>query len=359
MSSAFLPAAPVSAGSPSASAGTFSAQSDVFAQILTWDEAFREFQIHLRATRAQKTQRYYEVQLRGLLRWAAQEQVPFSGFGKRHMDRYLVGRSEAGCAPLTLHHDAVCAKAFFRWCQRNDIISRSLLADYEIRRAPRPARYMPTDGDVQALLKAVPEFWNPAKNPSIRYTPLAKRVFHRDRNYALMLGLLDSASRIGEMLSLKVDDYRAKERQIVIRESKGREPRTLPVSAEWVEALNVWMRQRSKIMAGHEDEGWLFISEFGGRLDEGRFLKALKKVTSFAHVSEHITLHSLRRYSLNRLAKVNLLATQQIAGHKETRTTLLYTQLDADFLRGVHDTVGVVRGVLENRRVLNKRKRLV
>ena len=98
MSSAFLPAAPVSAGSPSASAGTFSAQSDVFAQVLTWGEAFREFQIHLRATRAQKTQRYYEVQLRGLLRWAAQEQVPFSGFGKRHMDRYLVGRSEAGCA---------------------------------------------------------------------------------------------------------------------------------------------------------------------------------------------------------------------------------------------------------------------
>lgn len=28
--------------------------------------------------------------------------------------------------------------------------------------------------------------------------------------------------------------------------------------------------------------------------------------------NEHITLHSLRRYSLNRLAKVNLLATQQI-----------------------------------------------
>ena len=352
MSSAFPPSTPVSAGS-------HSAYADVFSQTLTWDEAFREFRIHLQATRAQKTQRYYQVQLGGLIRWATQESVSFSGFGKRHMDRYLVGRAEAGCAPLTLHHDAVCAKAFFRWCQRNDIIDRSLLADYEIRRAPRPARYMPTDGDVQALLRAVPDFWSPIKNPGIRYTPLAKRVFHRDRNYALTLGLLDSACRIGEMMSLKVDDYRAKERQIVIRESKGREPRTLPVSGEWVEALSIWLRQRQKVLAGHEDEGWLFISEFGGRLDEGRFLKALKKVTAFAQVSEHITLHSLRRYSLNRLAKVNLLATQQIAGHKETRTTLLYTQLDADFLRGVHNTVGVVRGVLENRRVLNKRKRLV
>jgi len=97
--------------------------------------------------------------------------------------------------------------------------------------------------------------------------------------------------------------------------------------------LDVWLRQRRKIMAGQEDEGWLFISEFGGRLDEGRFLKALKKIVTLAEISDHITLHSLRRYSLNRLAKVNLLATQLIAGHKETRTTLLYTQLDLDLAR--------------------------
>ena len=349
MSSAFPPSAPVFAQKP----------DQASTQTFTWDEALHEFRLHLRATRATKTLHYYDVQLGGLVRWATENDVPLVGFGKRHMDRYLAGRADAGRAPLTLHHDAVCAKAFFRWCQRNDIIPRSLLAEYEIRRAPRPARYMPTDADIQALLRGVPDFWNPAKNPGIRYTPLAKRVFHRDRNYAVILGLLDSAARIGEMLSLKVDDYRAQERQIVIRESKGREPRTLPVSAEWVEALNVWLRQRGKIMGGHEDEGWLFVSEFGGRLDEGRFLKALKKVTSFAHVSEHVTLHSLRRYSLNRLAKVNLLATQQIAGHKETRTTLLYTQLDPDFVRGVHDSVGVVRGVLENRRAGKQRKRLV
>ncbi len=326
--------------------------------LFTWDEALHEFYLHLQATRAQKTQRYYEVQLGGLVRWATQENVPFSGFGKRHMDRYLVGRATAGKAPLTLHHDAVCAKAFFHWCQKNDIVERSLLTDYQVRHAPRPAQYMPTDADMQTLLKSVHDFWNPAKNPSILYTPVSKRVFHRDRNYAIILGLLDSASRIGEMLSLKVYDYRLKERQIVIRESKGREPRTLPVSPEWVEALNVWLRQRSKIMAGHEGEGFLFVSEFGGRLDEGRFLKSLKKITGWAKISGRITLHSLRRYSLNRLAKVNLLATQQIAGHKETRTTLLYTQLDPDFIRGVHASVGVVRDILGNKRV-EKRKRLV
>ncbi len=227
----------------------------------TWEEALHEFYLHLQATRAKKTQLYYQVQIGGLSRWAIEQQIPFSTFGKRHMDRFLVSRAEEGKAPLTLHHAAVCAKAFFYWCQKNDIIERSLLTDYQVRHAPRPAQYMPTDADMQTLLKSVHDFWNPTKNPPSRFSPVTKRVFHRDRNYAVILGLLDSAARIGEMLSLKVEDYRAKERQIVIRESKGREPRVLPVSSEWVDALDIWLRQRSKIMTGQEDEGWLFVSE--------------------------------------------------------------------------------------------------
>lgn len=71
-----------------------------------------------------------------------------------------------------------------------------------------------------------------------------------------------------------------------------------------------------------------------------------------------MTLHSLRRYSLNRLAKVNLLATQAIAGHKEPKTTLLYTKLDADFVRDVHTSVSVVKNVLNSKRE-ERRKRIV
>jgi len=103
----------------------------------TWEEALHEYFLHLQATRAKKTQHYYEVQVGGLARWATEQEMPFVGFGKRHMDRYLVSRAEAGKAQLTLHHDAVCAKPFFRWCQKNDIVERSPLADYEVRRAPR------------------------------------------------------------------------------------------------------------------------------------------------------------------------------------------------------------------------------
>ncbi len=327
----------------------------------TWSEALRGFLLHLKATRATNTVRYYRVQLSQLVVWAEASNIPIDKFGKRSMDEYLATRVEAGKSRMTLRHDAVCAKAFLAWCQRYDVVERSLLAEYQVSKAPTPSKYMPTDEDMQALLRSIYDFWNTDKNPEVRYNPPAKRAFHRDRNAAIIVGLLDSACRIGEMLSLKVDDYQASARQITVRESKGKEPRAIPVSRDWAEALSEWLKMRSRIISRipkTEDRGWLFISETGGRLEEARFLKRLKKYTSFASLTDKITLHSLRRYSLNRLAKHNLLAAQTIAGHKDTKTTLIYTKIDPEFVREMHEQVGVVRGILSSKR-LERRKRLV
>ena len=60
---------------------------------VTWSEALREFLLHVQATRARKTFRYYDVQLRQLAEWAEANDIPFASFGKRHLDRYLMERA--------------------------------------------------------------------------------------------------------------------------------------------------------------------------------------------------------------------------------------------------------------------------
>ena len=108
----------------------------------------------------------------------------------------------------------------------------------------------------------------------------------------------------------------------LIRESKGKEPRALPVSPEWADQMNVWLRVRARVMnvPKAEDEGWLFIRDTGGRVAERQFLNILHCITTFAGISQAISLHSLRRFSLNKLAKINLLMAQTIACHKDTKT---------------------------------------
>lgn len=94
-----------------------------------------------------------------------------------------------------------------------------------------------------------------------------------------------------------------------------------------------------------------------GRLPFGH---VIKNFVAFAGVDGRISLHSLRRYSLNKRAKTNLIVAPQIAGHKDTKTTLLYTRIDADYVRQVHDQTGVVRGIVTNRRYEQEKcKRLI
>lgn len=68
---------------------------------------------------------------------------------------------------------------------------------------------MPTDEDKQKLLKAMYYFWEVSNNPDVRFNPPAKRIFHRVSNAAMILGILARPFRLGELLSLKTDDYKA------------------------------------------------------------------------------------------------------------------------------------------------------
>lgn len=329
---------------------------------VTWNEALREFLLHKQAAFAAKTVRYYRIQLTELIRWAEAEEILFEDFGKRHMDRYVAWRVMQGKARMTLYHDGVCAKNFLAWCAKNDLLDRSRLAEYEVHNPPKPHKHMPADEEVTRLLEAIQNYWDPEKNRGVKSMAGPTRVFHRTRNAALIMGLIDTACRIGEALNMKMGDVKLSEASVVIREAKGREPRTLPVGPEWKEALEAWLRVRKRVMGQlppDQDEGWLFVSEFGTKIDEIRFLETLRRLTTFAELPHEITLHSLRRYSLNKLSKHNLLMAQAIAGHKDTKTTLGYTKLDPEFVRQTHREASPLGSVMSNKRVSPKKRRLI
>ncbi len=71
------------------------------------------------------------------------------------------------------------------------------------------------------------------------------------------------------------------------------------------EAVYEWLKVRARAMrdvATADDERWLFIAETGSRNDESRFLKTVRRVTAWCGISSRITLHSLRRFSINELS---------------------------------------------------------
>lgn len=342
--------------SPSSVKTTLSASS------VSWEDALREYVFHLSATHAVPTARFNRTQITQLMRWADAQVIPFEEFGARHMNRYIVYRREQGRARLTLRHDGVCAKKFFAWCVRAGFLDRSPLAEYEVHNAPKPPRHMPSEEEVANLFEALRGYWNPEKRPAARYMPAPVRLFLRDRNLAIVAGLVDVGCRIGEIVSLKVDDYDPKTRQVTFRETKGKESRSVPVSAEWAETMDVWLRLRRRVMqnaAPGEDEGWLFVSDTGGKVDPMNLLHTLHRVTDWAEMPRLI-FHDFRRFSINKHVLVNPFLTQHMVGHKDPKTTQGYTRLSVEDVRKMQTEVDLLGAVMSNKRAAPmKRRRLL
>jgi site-specific recombinase XerD len=95
---------------------------------VTWEGALRSFLLHLSAiNRAEKTIRFYKVQLGQLIPWANLEGISLTEFRKSHLDLYLAWRRENGTSRMTMRHDAACAKKFTAWCKKYDYLERDPL----------------------------------------------------------------------------------------------------------------------------------------------------------------------------------------------------------------------------------------
>lgn len=94
------------------------------------------------------------------------------------------------------------------------------------------------------LLKFVPVKWSPAASPVACRMPAKARTFPARRDYAILAGLVETAARIGEMLSLRLGDYDCERMQITFRRTKTDRPRTVPISSDWREAVDAYLRVR-------------------------------------------------------------------------------------------------------------------
>lgn len=331
-------------------------------EAISWQDAVRDFLRQSLSAKEKKTQTYYRLNLERLARWAEGAGVALADFRVRHLREYIAVRAEGGqgrgdggrVSERTLRHDAICARVFLRFCASESYAPRNPLADYAIPKAPRPFVKCPSDAEVSALLKAVPLKWSPTVHrAACRCAPKA-RTFLARRDYAILAGLVETAARIGEMLSLRLDDYDPERMQITFRRTKTDRPRTVPISRDWREAVDAYLRARPRC-----DSPLLFISRTGQPLGVTSYGSQFRNYADFAGVAGW-SLHGLRHYALSQIARTDVLAAQQIAGHTSLVVTQGYLHTGADQVRAAHAQAAPLSRLLVNRRSENAtRKRLV
>lgn len=149
-----------------------------------------------------------------------------------------------------------------------------------------------------------------------------------DRDRALVACMVHAGLRVGEVVSLKVEDVELGERKgrVVVRIGKGQKRREVPLGPEARAMVRPWLAARSAQVG---PEGYLFPGR-GQRPLSARAVQAMiKKYAYLARLDvAQVTPHTLRHTFATRLLRggTDLVLVAALLGHARLDTTARYTK---------------------------------
>ena len=155
------------------------------------------------------------------------------------------------------------------------------------------------------------------------------------RDHALLELLYAAGLRVGEVVTLRVEDLRLDVGSVQVR-GKGDKERVVPIGRAAVVALELYLaRGREALLRRAKSSGTrrqLFVSGRGAAMTAGSVWKLVK--TASPGASPHKLRHSCATHMVE--GGADLRTVQTILGHADIATTQVYTHLAIDRLKQVH-----------------------
>ena len=156
---------------------------------------------------------------------------------------------------------------------------------------------------------------------------------HSNIKHKSMLSLIYACGlRCGELLSLTPQSVDSRRNLLIIKQAKGNKDRVAPLSDKIIALLREYY-------SAYKPTHYLFEGQKAGTPYDSRSLQqVLKQALAKANIQKPATLHWLRHsYATHLLeAGTNLRYIQEILGHRNPKTTQIYTHVSNDSLRNIH-----------------------
>lgn len=172
------------------------------------------------------------------------------------------------------------------------------------------------------------------KLPNVLSKQEVKQILEAPTNikHKAMLSLIYACGlRRNELLNLKISDIDSKRRLILIRQSKGKKDRVVPISDKIIEMLRNYYKT-------YKPKTWLFEGQFSGTQYSEKSLQSVLKQAIFkANINKPVTLHWLRHSYATHLLEsgTDLRYIQELLGHKSSKTTEIYTHVSTKSLQKI------------------------
>jgi integrase/recombinase XerD len=164
-----------------------------------------------------------------------------------------------------------------------------------------------------------------------------KRTLLSDRDRAIMLFLLDTGVRAGELVAINLGEINPITGEVLISHGKGRKPRTAFIGIKSRKAIRAYLKQR------RDTSPALWVAKGGERLTYWGLKMIMKRHATLAAVRTP-EIHAFRRwFALTCLrAGVDAYSLQELMGHADLQILRRYLKQTYQDFRGAHNRASPV-----------------
>jgi site-specific recombinase XerD len=172
----------------------------------------------------------------------------------------------------------------------------------------------------------------------------SSREYRSLRNLALVDLLFATGLRVGEVSSLNVQDFFARESVFRVKGKGGRDRLAVIVDEETVRVQRKYLEARAQIETRSPA---LFLNSSSKRLTTQGIANVIAQLRKAAGIERHVTPHMLRHTVATLLLRngVDIRIVQEFLGHASIATTQRYTHITKEHLIGVlrkrHPSLGM------------------
>lgn len=264
------------------------------------------------------TIRVYHSKLRKFLKYVEFRKADVLESDFRFIEGWELHERGEELTSKTIHNGRVAIACFFHWAKREGLIPSNPCIDL----------------DPITIEESIPDFWSEEEVTRILSAPVSKR------NRAVLETLYATGAREREVRGIDLQRLSLRER-VAIVPVKGRKEWILHFNQSAAGAIEAWLPEREELLSkvGRHHETALFISRIGRKISYFPFRKIVVDAARAAGLEgpahPHMLRHSFATHMLDRGMRLEEL--KELMGHKEIRSTLVYTHIARAKLRETYD----------------------
>ena len=283
-------------------------------------ERFGDF-LSLEQGASARTRDAYARDVKRFVAWAMSRNAMTPGaLTPRQLREYVYFLKDLGLAPASIRRNVSALRTWFRF-----LVAEGLVTVDPSERLETPKRWL-TLPDVLTVAEVTKLLAAPTHDDELYY-----------RDKAMLELAYGAGLRVSEWISVSVKDVLMSEGLVRVF-GKGEKERLVPIGRSAIGAISLYLRELRPRMERGAGKGVLLLNSRGAPMSRMGAWKLLRKYVDRAGLKKAVSPHTLRHSFATHLLEggADLRAVQEMLGHADIGTTQIYTHVDREYLRSVH-----------------------